>query len=87
VNKIIGDTFYAEITTTVGNQQHIVDARPSDALALAVRAGVPIYAARAVVEQASGPDDDAFWIAMTERVRQFHARASQPDEAQQPSAE
>src|SRR5215213_5672732 len=46
VNKIVDNTFYAEITTTIGGQQHVVDARPSDALALAVRAGVPIYVAR-----------------------------------------
>src|SRR5215213_3599654 len=58
VNKIVGDTFYAEITTVIDGQQHIVDARPSDALALAVRAGVPIYADRSVVDYASGPDDD-----------------------------
>jgi bifunctional DNase/RNase len=87
VNKIVDNTFYAEITTTLGDRQHIVDARPSDALALAVRAGVPIYVARTVVEQCSGPDDDAFWMAMAERVRQFHEQAEQADAAQQPSAE
>jgi uncharacterized protein len=87
VNKIVDNTFYAEITTMIGEQQHLVDARPSDALALAVRAGVPIYAARGVLDYAGGPDDDAFWMAMAEKVRQFHARASLPDEAQQPIAE
>jgi len=87
VNKIVDNTFYAEITTTIGDQQHVVDARPSDALALAVRASVPISVARAVIEQASGPDDDAFWMAMAEKVRQFHAQAGPSDEAQQPSAE
>jgi uncharacterized protein len=87
INRLTEQTFYAEITLAVNGQTHVVDARPSDALALAVRVGVPIYAARSVVEQASGPDDDAFWMAMAERVRQFHAQASQTDEAQQPSAE
>ena len=81
VNKIVDNTFYAEVMTTLGEQQHVVDARPSDALALAVRAGVPIYAARGVVEHASGPDDDAFWMAMAEKVRQLHAQASPPDAA------
>lgn len=77
VNKIVDNTFYAEIKTTIGDQEHVVDARPSDALALAVRAGVPIYVARAVMDQASGPDDDAFWAAAAERVRQFQAQSSQ----------
>ena len=76
---------YAEITMAVNGQTHVVDARPSDALALAVRAGVPIYAARAVLEQASGPDDDTFWMAMAERVRQFHAQAGQPEPAPSPA--
>jgi RNA polymerase sigma factor (sigma-70 family) len=87
VNKIVDNTFYAEITTTIGGQQQIVDARPSDALALAVRAGVPIYVARGVLDNASGPDDDAFWMAMAERVRQFHAQAGLANQAQQPGAE
>jgi bifunctional DNase/RNase len=81
VNNFVGDTFYAEITTTIGDQQHVVDARPSDALALAVRASVPIYVACSVMEQVSGPDDDAFWIARAERVRRFLAQNSQPAEA------
>ena len=75
VSKLVGDTFYAEITTVIGEQQHIVDARPSDALALAVRAGIPIYVANEVMQLASGPDNDEFWKAMAERVRRFHAQA------------
>jgi bifunctional DNase/RNase len=76
VNKLVNNTFYAEITTLLGDQQYIVDARPSDALALAVRAGVPIYVAREVMSQASGPDDDEFWRAMAEKVRRFHEQMS-----------
>jgi len=87
VNNLVDNTFYAEIITTIGGQHHVVDARPSDALALAVRAGVPIYVAPAVIEQASGPDDDAFWRARAEQVRQLQAQAGLPDQAPQPIAE
>ncbi|HJZ47997.1 MAG TPA: bifunctional nuclease domain-containing protein [Roseiflexaceae bacterium] len=85
VNKLVGETFYAEITTLNGEQQHVVDARPSDALALAVRAGIPIYVAHEVMQQASGPDDDEFWKAMAEKVRQFHERSAAPS-GEQPAA-
>ncbi|MBI2832252.1 MAG: bifunctional nuclease family protein [Chloroflexi bacterium] len=49
------DTFYAKIILGVngGQQTMEVDSRPSDALALAVRAQVPIYADEAVLDKAS----------------------------------
>lgn len=33
---------------------HEIDARPSDAIAIAIRFGVPIYVSEAVMEEASG---------------------------------
>ena len=58
VNSIIvcelkNDTFYAKIIFDVDGGQMEIDSRPSDALALAVRAGVPIYADEAVLDKAS----------------------------------
>jgi bifunctional DNase/RNase len=47
------DTFYAKISLDVDGGQIEIDARPSDALALAVRAGVPIYTDESVLEKAS----------------------------------
>ena len=46
-------TFYAEIHLDVGGDAHQVSARPSDAVALAVRTGTTIYAAEAVVDEAA----------------------------------
>ena len=37
-------TFYAELRIIIGTARHTVSARPSDAVALAVRANCPIYA-------------------------------------------
>lgn len=39
-------TFYAAIYLDIGGREVVLDARPSDAIALALRAGVPIYARR-----------------------------------------
>ncbi|MCM8794617.1 MAG: bifunctional nuclease family protein [Candidatus Omnitrophica bacterium] len=36
-------TYYASITLLIGSQRHEIDARPSDAMALAVRTSTPIY--------------------------------------------
>jgi len=57
VNSIIvcdlkNDTFYAKIILNVDGNQVEIDARPSDALALAVRAEVPIYADETVLDKA-----------------------------------
>jgi bifunctional DNase/RNase len=52
VSELKNDTFYAKIILNVDGGQMEVDSRPSDALALAVRAGVPIYADETVLDRA-----------------------------------
>ena len=57
VNSIIisdlkSDTFYAKILLTVNGGQMEIDSRPSDAMALAVRAEVPIFAEEVVLDKA-----------------------------------
>jgi bifunctional DNase/RNase len=51
VSDLKNDTFYAKILLSVDGEQMEVDSRPSDALALAVRAEVPIFA-EAVLDKA-----------------------------------
>ena len=52
VIELRDDTFYGRITVNVDGQQTEIDSRPSDAIALAVRANVPIFVAEQVMEQA-----------------------------------
>ncbi len=52
VSDLKNDTFYAKVILNVDGGQMEVDSRPSDALALAVRAEVPIYAEEAVLDKA-----------------------------------
>ncbi|MCK4369101.1 MAG: bifunctional nuclease family protein [Dehalococcoidales bacterium] len=52
VSELKNDTFYAKIVLNVDGGQMEVDSRPSDALALAVRADVPIYAEEMVLDKA-----------------------------------
>lgn len=59
ITDLRNDTFYAEIALRLNGRRLAVDARPSDAIALAVRARVPVYVAGEVMEQAGiMPEDD-----------------------------
>lgn len=52
VSDLKNDTFYAKLILNVNSQEMEVDCRPSDALALAVRTEVPIFAEDAVLDKA-----------------------------------
>ena len=52
VSDLRNDTFLAKIVLSVDSGRMEVDSRPSDAIALAVRAEAPIYAEEVVLEKA-----------------------------------
>ena len=52
VSELRNDTFYAKIILIVNGEAMEIDSRPSDAIALAVRAEVPIYAEESVLDKA-----------------------------------
>jgi len=56
VTRIDDGTFYADVTLSAGGVVHTVDARPSDAVALASRTGSPIFVDDDVLAEAGTPD-------------------------------
>ena len=52
ISDLIEDIFYARIVLDVDGRHVEVDSRPSDAIALAVRAKTPIYVEESVLERA-----------------------------------
>ena len=61
INELKDDTFYATLWLNQGGEPVAVDARPSDAIALALRSDCPIYVTGEVLEKArftpsSGPE-------------------------------
>jgi bifunctional DNase/RNase len=50
INEIRGNTYYANLHLSVEGKEMVVDSRPSDAIALAVRFKAPIFVAEAVVQ-------------------------------------
>jgi uncharacterized protein len=56
VNRVTDGTFFAELTTESESGEQILDCRPSDALNLALRAGVPVAVAQGVVDEVGVED-------------------------------
>jgi uncharacterized protein len=52
INDLKSGTFYAELVVAIGERLEIFDARPSDALALAIRCGCPIFVSKEVLKEA-----------------------------------
>jgi bifunctional DNase/RNase/DNA-binding transcriptional MerR regulator len=79
IERLHDYTFFATVTVTSGGDPHEVDARPSDALNLAVRSGASIHVASSVfdaagraawpdpVERAAGVNDPPPWARVGER--------------------
>lgn len=53
ITELKENTYYAAVNLTVAGRQMMVDSRPSDAIALALRTKSPIYVAKAVLEASS----------------------------------
>jgi bifunctional DNase/RNase len=63
INDLRDSTFFAQIRLLMGGKTLELDARPSDAIALALRTEAPIFVAQSVLEQAQtitpeGDDQD-----------------------------
>ena len=74
-------TFFADVNVKVGEDEIVLDARPSDSIALAVRARVPIYISEDVLEQVN---NDLQGREQSEESRRSAARERQYEEAASP---
>ena len=53
IDRLENNTFYAKLFLSVNlSKEILIDARPSDSVALALRAGVPIFVEEAVLQEA-----------------------------------
>lgn len=88
ITELRGGTFYASIILSRNSSTYEVSSRPSDAIALAVRSAVPIFASEEVLEEASIPiregedlEDDEDEEVTVEKFRRFLENVS-PEEFQ-----
>ena len=72
VTDLRNDTFYARITVSRNGRRVEIDSRPSDAIALAVRANVPIFVEEDVMAEAGiTPEADITEEAGDEELSAF----------------
>lgn len=70
VSDLEDSTFYAEIHLRRGDEVVVVDSRPSDAIALALRVDAGIEVAQSVLEKAK-TDDRTEQLSKDEKIRQW----------------
>src|SRR5277367_4237142 len=71
ITELKEDTFYAVLWLTQDGEQVAVDARPSDAIALALRADCPIYVAEHVMSSAKLNSNSAAEGPTAEQLRNW----------------
>ncbi len=82
VTELRDNTFYAQITLGVDGSEVEIDSRPSDAIALAVRAEAPIYAADTVLDESAiefEHEEDVNEDRIVEEFKQFLEDVSPED--------
>ena len=84
VTELRENTFHASITVKQNGSEIEVDSRSSDAIAVAVRAQVPIYAADAVIEESAieFEGDDVNEEEIVDEFKRFLDRVSAEDFAE-----
>lgn len=78
ISALRDDIFYADLVLRADDDTHVVSARPSDAMAIAVRVGTPVYAEEAVLaevgyveEDDADADEDVDADEVVEEFREF----------------
>lgn len=56
ITELRDDVFFAQIVLRSGGSEKVIDSRPSDAIALAIRAGSPIYVSADVMNNSASAD-------------------------------
>lgn len=74
ITRLHENTFYAEIHILVGGRPVVVDSRPSDAIALALRTSSPVFVEEEVLEKSQSQDDTAE-AQSHERLRKWFEEA------------
>ena len=70
ITDLKDNTFFASIQLTCGGRDLTIDARPSDAMALALRADAPIFVEQSVLDKSSSADGSGD-SEETERLRKW----------------
>jgi hypothetical protein len=61
VTEILENTYYALVCLNDGKKETLIDSRPSDAIAVALRSNAPIFVEESIMEKRS-PDELEEWL-------------------------
>lgn len=78
ISELRENTFYAVISVLGPGGRHKIDSRPSDAIALALRAEAPIFAHQTVLESAQAAEFNSK-ISDEEKLKKWLADAAEED--------
>ncbi|MDE2996860.1 MAG: bifunctional nuclease family protein [Bacteroidota bacterium] len=85
IDELREGTFFAKIRYSVNGSEVQLDCRPSDAVALAVRVGAPIFVAPSVLDEAGIPtDDEENLTAIEPEVGEEEPETAEPEPARSP---
>jgi bifunctional DNase/RNase len=90
VTELRENTFFAQITVQQDGSELEIDSRPSDAIALAIRADAPIFAADEVIEESGiefEGDDPEDLEQEVSKFKQFLDNVTADEFAQEPEEE
>ena len=79
INDLRDSTFFAQIRLMLGDRMLEIDARPSDAIALALRTEAPIYVAQSVLEQAQTITPESAGEDADEKTKKWFENLSPED--------
>ncbi|TNJ36642.1 bifunctional nuclease family protein [Prosthecochloris vibrioformis] len=58
IDELHNETFYAKVVCEMDGESHEIDARPSDAIAIAVRFSAPIFVSEEIMNEAGIKEED-----------------------------
>jgi len=79
VTELRDATFYAEIVLSMAGSVHSVSSRPSDAVALAVRYGAPVFAEEGVLDAAGRAPGEGVPEEVVEQFKEFIEQVNPED--------
>ncbi len=83
IDELREGTFFAKVRYSVNGEDAQLDARPSDAVAVAVRMGAPIFVATDVLEEAGIPTEEVDELSESET----HVEADEVEQVEEPKTD
>ncbi|MBP9718795.1 bifunctional nuclease family protein [Candidatus Gracilibacteria bacterium] len=80
IDRLKNNTYYASIFISANDKTHQIDARPSDALVLAIEAKVPVFVGKEILRVAGHPNPFSLQQLAKEQREQQNIKKMSPDD-------